>query len=204
MVSSALHKTIIALQWDQLKHDEVYHKDITILPISQRIQHMALHNAKYTSYFFNAVDNGDSMKMEKALIDAFVITLASANTLRQDIGSDLSTLYTDLLNVNSLYDLGRYLAQSFQYDAQDTFFFLRLFIQYNGDLAKACESLDHLEEMSFQKHMSQANLGLFKAVVMETTNRDIDIVKQYYNRIDQIESRSIFSRQYRMALGDDS
>ena len=41
---------LLALQWAQLKHDEAYHKDVVILPLAQRVKHMALHNAKYTAY----------------------------------------------------------------------------------------------------------------------------------------------------------
>ena len=45
---------LLTLQWAQLKHDEAYHKDIVILPLAQRMKHMALHSAKYTAYFLTA------------------------------------------------------------------------------------------------------------------------------------------------------
>ena len=80
---------LLKLQWAQLKHDEAYHKDVVIMPLAERIKHMALHNAKYVAYFFEAVDQGDETKVTKTLTDAFIIVLASANTLNQDIGRDL-------------------------------------------------------------------------------------------------------------------
>ena len=80
---------LLALQWAQLKHDEAYHKDVVILPLAQRIKHMALHNTKYTAYFFEAVENGDETRLTKTLVDAFIIALASANTLNYDLGKAL-------------------------------------------------------------------------------------------------------------------
>lgn len=39
------------LQIVQLEHDESYHKDVVIMPLAERVKHMALHNAKYVGYF---------------------------------------------------------------------------------------------------------------------------------------------------------
>ena len=81
---------LLDLQWSQLKHDEAYHKDVVILPLAQRIKHMALHNAKYTAYFLEAVERGDDTTMLRVLVDAFVIALATANTLNQDLGHEFA------------------------------------------------------------------------------------------------------------------
>jgi hypothetical protein len=79
----------LKLQWAQLKHDEAYHKDVVIMPLGQRIKHMALHYAKYTAYLLEAAETGDEARLTKTLTDAFVIVLASANTLNQDLGIEL-------------------------------------------------------------------------------------------------------------------
>ena len=39
---------LFTLQLEQLKHDEKYHRDIHVLPLHQRMNHMALHFAKYS------------------------------------------------------------------------------------------------------------------------------------------------------------
>src|SRR5712664_3145282 len=84
-----IREDFLKLQWAQLKHDEAYHKDVVIMPLAERIKHMALHNAKYVAYFFEALDQGDDARLIKTLTDAFIIVLASANTLNQDVGRDL-------------------------------------------------------------------------------------------------------------------
>ena len=47
---------LLTLQWAQLKHDEAYHKDVSILPLAQRMKHMALHNTKYAARLLDALD----------------------------------------------------------------------------------------------------------------------------------------------------
>src|SRR6266542_1028077 len=84
-----VREQFLAFQWAQLKHDESYHKDVVVLPLAQRIKHMALHNAKYTAYLFEAVETNDKARLTKTLTDAFIITLASANTLNQNLGVEL-------------------------------------------------------------------------------------------------------------------
>jgi hypothetical protein len=92
---------LLTLQWAQLKHDEAYHKDIVILPLAQRMKHMALHSAKYTAYFLTAVDDGDEARFQRTLTDAFIICLAVANTLNQNLGREL-TLRTQTARCLSL------------------------------------------------------------------------------------------------------
>ena len=94
---------LLSLQWTQLKHDEAYHKDIVVLPLAQRIKHMALHNTKYTAHLFEAVETDDQARLIKTLTDAFIISLASANTLNQDLGRELGEA---AVTVTSLPALG--------------------------------------------------------------------------------------------------
>src|SRR5260221_5150544 len=83
-----VQEQLLALQWSQLKHDELYHKEITLLPVADRMKHFALHMAKYLGYFAEAMDS-DSDRFERTLVDAFIIALAAANTLSLDLGKVL-------------------------------------------------------------------------------------------------------------------
>jgi hypothetical protein len=111
----------LRLQCAQLKHDEAYHKDVVIMPLAQRIKHMALHNAKYTAYLFEAVDEGNDTKLTKTLTDAFVIVLASANTLNQDIGLDLGVAAE---KAPSFQSLGASLAEDVGRDDADHYWLI--------------------------------------------------------------------------------
>ena len=168
--TTILHKELIALQWAQLKHDEAYHKDIVILPLAHRIRHMALHNAKYTAYFFTALDSNDPSPLDRILTDAFVIALATANALNQDLGHELEP---ESSSTSSLIELGTRLTAALPRDHRDPLWLVRTFAMHNGRLAKACESLDHLEALPFRDIMKSANLELFKTVLAEASARGL-------------------------------
>ena len=201
MSTSALHKELIALQWAQLKHDEAYHKDIVILPLAHRIRHMALHNAKYTAYFFSTLDSNDPTLLGRVLTDAFVIALATANALNQDLGHELEP---ESSSAGSLVELGTTLTAALPRDQRDPLWLVRTFAMHNGRLAKACESLDHLEALPFRDIMKNANLELFKTVIAETSARGFDVAKLYQTRIREVESRSIFDKYYSAGAGGEA
>ena len=184
-----IREDLLRLQWAQLGHDEVYHKDVTILPLGQRVKHFVLHNAKYTSYLFEAVGKNDSALVLRTLTDAFVISLASANTLNQDIGRELGDIAAENI---SLMELGGRLVLDQPRDHTDQLWIVRTFAHHTGRLAKACESLDHLESIPFRDVMKGANLALFKAILAEASVLKIDLMHSYTARIREVEARSIF------------
>lgn len=188
---------LLALQWAQLKHDEAYHKDVVILPLAQRIKHMSLHNAKYTAYFFEALDAKDNARLSKTLVDAFIITLASANALNQDLGKELG----DAAAASSFPETAASLAQSLLRDPDDPLWLVRTFARHNGQLAKVCESWDHLEAVPFRDGMQACNLALLKVVLAEAGVRSLDIQAAYKSRIRAVETRSIFNNHFRDGAG---
>jgi hypothetical protein len=190
---------MLALQWAQLKHDEAYHKDIVILPLAQRIKHMALHNTKYTAYFLDAVEAGDEARLTKTLVDAFIIALASANTLNQDLGKEL-----DEAAAASFPEAAASLAASLPRKPEDPLWLVRQFARHNGHLAKICESWDHLEPVPFREGMKACNLALLEVVLAEAGARGLDIEAAYKSRIRIVEARSIFDERFREGAGGEA
>lgn len=191
---------LLALQWAQLKHDEAYHKDILILPAAQRMKHMALHHAKYTAYFLEAADRSNNERLQHALTDAFIITLASANALNQDLGSELK----DIGAGTSIHALGCDLAVQLPRDAADPLWIVRQFVRYSGQLAKICESWDHLESVPFRDGMKSCNRSLLCVVLAEAAARGIDLAAAYRTRIREVESRSMFDDYFREGAGGEA
>lgn len=190
---------LLTLQWAQLKHDEAYHKDIVILPLAQRMRHMALHNAKYTGYFLAAVDDGDEVRFKRTLTDAFIICLAVANTLNQHLGRELTASNPD----RSLLELGKVLAGTLLRD-DDPLWIMRQYCKHSGQLAKLCEAWDHLEDLQFRSGMHQCNLSLVSAVLAEAAARGIDLAAAYRERIRAVEARSIFDSFTRAGAGGEA
>lgn len=196
-----LQEQLLALQWSQLKHDETYHKDIVILPLAQRIKHMALHNAKYTAYFLEAVEGKNAVRFNQVLTDSFAIALASANTLNHDLGRELEG---ETPGTNSIAKLGARLGDSLPRDAEDPLWLVWNFIRHNGRLAKVCESWDHLEAVPFRDLMRACNVALLKTILAEASARDLDIALAYGTRMREVERRSIFDERYRAGAGGEA
>ncbi len=196
-----IREDFLKLQWAQLKHDEAYHKDVVIMPLAERIKHMALHNAKYTAYFFDAADTGDDARLARVLTDAFIIVLASANTLNQDIGLDLGDAAEDLA---SLQTLGSDLVKDLKRNSADPLWLVRVFARHTGQLAKICESWDHLESVPFRDEMKRCNIDLLKVVLAEASARGFDLAGSYKSRIREVETRSIFDKLFREGAGGEA
>src|SRR5688572_10039239 len=145
------------LQLEQLTHDELFDKDVVILSLADRIKHMALHNAKYVGYFVDAVEAGDDERFQAVLTDAFIITLATANTLNQNISQALGVSDQD----TDLISLGVALTDDLRSRRDDPFGFVKAYARAAGQLAKACESWDHLEDRPYVATMRASNIDLF-------------------------------------------
>jgi hypothetical protein len=184
---------LYALQVTQLEHDEMYHKDVVIMPLAERVKHMALHNAKYTGYLVEALDAQDDERMQRILTDAFIITLATANTLNQDLGKEVAFTTN---GSPSLRALGTVLAAESAAAGNDPFAFVKAYARQAGALAKACESWDHMESLPYRDLMRQSNLALFKLIVAEAATRQFDLDSLYIARLRVVECRSIFERSY--------
>jgi hypothetical protein len=190
-----IRKRVLVLQWAQMRHDELYHKDIVLLSVANRMKHMTLHFAKYVGNVADALDQRDHERLHRALVDAFIISLSSANALNVDLGKELGT---ELVGSNlSIKEVGLELAKvGGQRTADDTGFHRR-FAHHTGRLAKASESLDHLEAYPFRESMKEQVVALFKLLLAEAAIRHLDLNEQSRNRLRGVEVRSIFDELYR-------
>lgn len=194
-------KRLLALQWAQKRHDELYHKDIVLLSVADRMKHMALHFAKYVGDTADALDKHDAERLHRILVDAFVISLVSANTLNIDLGKELSTEQSeaDL----SLKALGLELWKTTQQPGVDDTRFHRKFAYHTGRLAKACESVDHLEAYPFRESMKEQVVALFRLFLAEAAIRQLDLDERTSDRLRKVEAGSIFDELYRTAEDAD-
>ncbi|MEP0315142.1 MAG: hypothetical protein ABJL57_01345 [Hyphomonas sp.] len=174
---------ILNLQRAQLRHDESYHQDILVLDTARRAKHMTLHNAKYSGRFVAAIEDGDKSLFARTLTDAFIISLATANIFAHDLRYELPP---ESKESSTLQDLGILLAES----SNEKPSFLRSYSGLAGEMAKACESLDHLEDYPFRTKLTKCNAGIFRAVLIEASVRQIDMAAFYNERIADVEARS--------------
>ena len=60
-------------------------------------------------------------------------------------------------------------------------------------MAKACESLDHMEDIPHVAIMRASNVELFMLIVVEATRRSLDLEALFRDRLRFIERSSIFN-----------
>lgn len=164
----------LELQRHQHAHDADYHPEIVSLPTADKLKHMTLHNAKYAARFLESELSGDDELFRRTLVDAFVISLATANALTQRLAKHAVGISTNGGKENSVAFTRRYLEQT-------------------GRMAKACESIDHLEPFPFRETIASANARIAGLIRETAVQRSFDIVDDYRARIAQVEEKSGFA-----------
>ncbi|USG61457.1 hypothetical protein NBZ79_00515 [Sneathiella marina] len=174
---------LFALQKEQLEHDSIYHKDICSLSVQQRMNHYALHFAKYAGYFVEALHSEDQEKFNKAAVDSFIIALSTANTLNVDLGSSLPELAKKRC-------LKEFETKSHSSKTKPSFIFS--FVEIVGKLSKACESVDHLESYPFRKEMIKCIQEILLATLNQGPILKINLPDEARNRLASVKERNIF------------
>lgn len=165
------------IDWDnvqriQFQHDRDYHPDIHGLDVVPRLKHMALHQTKYAAKLIDAEDNNDNARTKQAMVDGFIIGIATANILTDRLSE--VELKTTSKTANSMSFAKRYL-------------------QNVGRIAKACESIDHLEDFPYRKELVATNRALVFDAVNEACRKNQDIVKLAWGRLKSVEEKSSFA-----------
>lgn len=180
---------ITDLQWAQHRHDEAYHRDIAILPVATRMKHFALHFAKYVGALVEARRRGDEAAYTRLLTDTFIISLAAANAVALNL-EDVAKRHKEK---GSLIDLGVAIAASKERAAGFGDELVSELAVRVGQLAKACESLDHVEDYPFRPAMQAAVTAIFEIVAVEAAVRQIDLAKASNERLAGVEGKHMFA-----------
>lgn len=183
---------LIHLQYEQLQHDELAHRDILCLATKDRITHMTLHFAKYIGKLFQPLDNE---QYSGVVVDTLIIALASANCLninlpvriKQSIGALTLEELAHVLNINDR-------------NLRDET--LRSLAVATGSLAKACEALDHQEKGDWRQQLEQgivsiAGIAFASAYVLKLSFSD-----EIRARWRAVERKSIFYKGTDDGRGD--
>lgn len=157
---------LYSLQVYQKEHDEKYHADICALPHPERIRHLVLHFAKYTGRLADAKRN--RADLEQTLYDSFIIGLSMANVLSLNLDVEISS------------------AILFQSQG-----LLGDFAFFTGQMAKACESLDHMEHHNYKEALVGGLFGIFLSIFLAAKRYDLNMRSLVVNRWKEIEIKNI-------------
>jgi hypothetical protein len=191
-----LSDKLLHMQWRQLNHDELYHREIARLSVGDKMKHMTLHLSKYLGNLVEAAEANDNPRIEREIVDAVIIVTAAANTVNLNFSRALGAIVGQ---AGSFRELG--LSVSSEGRSGDPYRWLinQLAIKI-GRLAKATESLDHVEAYPFRERMQEYLIDLYKILISEAALRQLDIEARIEGRLDSIRSRHVFDRFMRPSL----
>lgn len=180
---------LLPLQRLQLEHDKLAHFDMLSFDLHKRLKHMVLHFFKYAGRIQAAKEGKNEDVVKGTLLDAFVICMATANALNLSLGEhikaapatrDADALARALLRKTDNLDL---------YDEA-----VKSLVIVGGQMAKAVESLDHMENGNCRATMESLLPELTARILplLGLASKDIEtLIRQRFSKIEQ---KSIFSR----------
>ncbi|NJR48208.1 MAG: hypothetical protein HC780_00335 [Leptolyngbyaceae cyanobacterium CSU_1_3] len=156
-------ESLSAYQRLQMKHDEIYHHEIFVLGVSQRMNHVVLHLIKYLGVLFSLPVS--SLENRRAFIDSFIMIVSASNLLGISLARNLST--EEVTSPDGI--------------------FINEYIQLLAKLAKACEATDHQEDYPIRATWNKNIQDFFSLLVREAISRDISILKEASHRLTSVE-----------------
>jgi len=170
------------LQTEQQRHDDLAHRDILCLPVQDRIRHMVLHFAKYCGHFADIQDVHSEARFISTLVDTTIICLASANSLSIKLADSIQD------QVSRSDRITKFKAQAGISQELSTEFFVQL-SKVTGTMAKACESLDHLESFDYRGTLERGVITIASLSAMVADRARIDLPTLVRARWERIERK---------------
>lgn len=188
---ASIQDQLFTLQKDQLYHDELFHRDIAQLSAHHRINHMALHFTKYVGNICDVIlNNKDQSLLRKNIIDAFVISVSSANILNIRVSDAL--LATIPVECDTFPELADELVKHLNIDTKDPLWLVKHYPVAVGRLAKACEAVDHLEPFRFRESISEQVIKIQALMIVAADQLNIDLSVEVPLRLEGVKKKSIF------------
>ncbi len=186
---------LLKIQIEQLEHDELFHKEITRLNIHQRLNHMALHFSKYSGKVCDCILNHpDKNDLKKTIVDSFIISTTCINTLNILLSDKI--LVVEETQCNEFSQLGKNISKKLKINAEDPLWLVKTFPIVTGELAKACESLDHLEAFVYRESIIDCVVKISSLMLAASYHLKIDLILEVSLRLTEVKKKSIFFNHY--------
>jgi hypothetical protein len=176
------------LQARQREHDIKAHKDIYYLPNPERIKHFTFHIAKYAGRL--ALSDESEESFIRTLVDTFIIALSASELLAINLPHEVGVPKNTSTHVD-LRDFGLALSTQLFKGAISRDWYFRQIARIAGQMSKACESLDHLEEFPFREVITKAVINLLQITIATAAFLEIDLTSQAHARWNAIEAKNI-------------
>jgi NTP pyrophosphatase (non-canonical NTP hydrolase) len=92
----------------------------------------------------------------------------------------------------SLLDLGHNIANQLGLDTKDSLWLIKTYPLVVGELAKACESVDHLESYQYRESIADCVIRICSLMLAAASHLNLDIATEVSNRLAGVKEKSIF------------
>jgi hypothetical protein len=177
-------KILLDLQVEQHHHDEKYHREIARLSVHQRLNHMALHFAKYTG---KIAASADPACLTPVYVDMLIIAISTANILNIELWDLLERSDREY---PGLLAFGRSLAVDVAVEnPADQSLLVRKTAIASGRIAAACEKIDHLEEVLFRAEIKEGLAQLSALSLAYISVQGVDAGHAIRQRLNDVKQR---------------
>lgn len=167
MMPTLTDNTLAKQQVNQDQHDRLAHQDIYNLPRADRIKHLALHLAKYVG----RIGQSDPLLVRKTLVDCFLIVISLVNAVDGELVGVVVPSHTVRPGDRT-----------------------QRWAEPVGRIAKACESMDHLESVDYRSEIYAGSLDLLAHVFADADEAEVDLLEAADEMRLKIQSRLPFFR----------
>ncbi|KQN62218.1 hypothetical protein [Pseudomonas sp. Leaf58] len=181
------------LQYKQLQHDQIYHRDIFVLSTHHKMGHFTLHLSKYASSMMEAGLTGDHETVKKKLVDSLIILMSCANTLNMS----LETITTECEPEKLRLGWTGLTRSAAGFSPETTHGLICEFVVLKGHMCKAIEALDHIERFNSRETLEQSVTALWFVTLQAlgaSTNPEgaVDVEAAVRARLLPLEERFIY------------
>ncbi len=173
----------------QREHDAACHRDIYSLPSKARLTHLVLHFMKYAGKFASLPkwDVYANTQVASIITDTFIIGLSAADVLH--VSADM--ILTEAKDSHHLFGAGTALYPQYFHIRYDPDRVLRLFVQPIGKMAKALESLDHLERFDYRQELEDGLVTIMQLCLIVAAGIEIHLRATVDERWKNIEEKQV-------------
>lgn len=167
------------LQSRQREHDERHHTDIFGGDPKRRMTHYELHYAKYVGRMAELLKKDDAALiagLEKILTDTFIITLAASDALNIEFNGAAEQAASAPPQ------------QSKKGAAEEFFYDLAI---YQGGIAKALDSYDHLENFACSEQLRSCTKDIMRVVLVAANRIGMNLEPATFTRWTEIAAKRI-------------
>ena len=175
---------LFRMQSRQREHDIRFHTDIYGGDLKQRVAHYAHHYAKYVGRLASLLKHNRNEEptfsegLERTITDAFIITLASSEALNIDF-EDVKAKYA--VDSQKQRKPPQKVAETLLYDLAI----------YQGGIAKALDSYDHMEVFAIGEELRQRIKDIMRILLTTADSIGLNLETTTFTRWKDIEAKRI-------------